>query len=73
MKIQRNDLRMYQFTGRCLSPLAISKDGYDEENIEKVVQIRLRTKIGQCELTEILIVLTNPALARFCFGFACDN
>ena len=64
---------MYQFTGRCLSPLAISKDGYDEENIEKVVQITLRTKIGQCELTVILIVLTHPALARFYFGFACND
>ena len=64
---------MYPYTGRSLSPLAKCKDGYDAGNVEKGVRNMLRAKIGQGELAGILVVLTHPALARFCFGFACDN
>ena len=64
---------MYPYTGRSLSPLAKCKDGYDAGNVEKGVQNTLRAKIGQGELTGILVVLTHPALARFRFGFACND
>ena len=64
---------MYQYTGRSLSPLAKCKDGYDAGNVEKGVQNTLRSKIGQGELTVILVALTHPAPARFHLGFACND
>ena len=64
---------MYQYTGRSLSPLAQCEDGYDEGNIEKMARDTLRTKIGQGEQTKNFVVLTHPAPARFCFGFARND
>ena len=64
---------MYQYTRRSLSPLAKCKGGYDAGNEEKGLRNMLRAKIGQGELAGILLVLTHPALACFCFGFACND
>ena len=64
---------MHQYTGRSLSLLAKCKDSYDAGNVEKGVRNTLRAKIGQGELTGILVVLTHPAPARFRFTFARND
>ena len=70
---ENGNLRMYQYTGRSLSPLAKCKDDCDEGNIEKVARNTLRTKKLTSELTGILVVLTHPAPACFHFGFARND